>query len=317
MTLRIPVSTFFIFLALALTIQSCAFAVQAKNGFDLSEASIPSNQIFRGGPPKDGIPAIDKPRYVSADEAHSLKEDDRVLGLVIGDDARAYPIRILNWHEIVNDRIQDNAVVISFCPLCGTGMAFKASAGGTELSFGVSGLLYQSDVLMYDRQTNSLWSQILNAAVSGPLKGQTLEQLPLQHTSWKHWRQQHPNTQVLSEKTGSNRDYERDPYQGYESSSTIYFDTQHSPPKAYHPKELVLGIQIGDTSKAYPFSELSAKGISTIQDTVEGQTLRIHWDEDSGSAYATLEAGKLLATTTAYWFAWYTFHPDTLIFKAD
>ena len=139
-------------------------------GFDLKKHNVPLDQIVDGGPGKDGIPAILTPRFVPAGEATFLQDADRVLGLTLGAEAKAYPIKILNWHEIVNDTVSGTAVVVTYCPLCGTGIAFDATVQGSLYTFGVSGLLYQSDLLMYDHQTESLWSQISMHAVAGPLR---------------------------------------------------------------------------------------------------------------------------------------------------
>lgn len=166
------------------------------NGFQLDGASVPVAEVHRGGPPRDGIPALDHPIFIPASKAKFLRDDDFVLGVAIGDFVRAYPISILNWHEVVNDHFGTEAVAVTFCPLCGTGMAFSARVDGRELSFGVSGLLYNSDVLLYDRQSKSLWSQILAEAVAGPMKGHKLEFLPTAHTSWLQWRTRHPLTEV-------------------------------------------------------------------------------------------------------------------------
>ncbi len=200
------------------------------NGFDLKDSLIPGEQIHFGGPPKDGIPAIDHPKFTPGEFAAFLRDDDAVLGIARSGIARAYPVRILNWHEVVNDRFEDEAVVITFCPLCGTGVAFNARIEGRVLNFGVSGLLYNSDVLLYDRQTQSLWSQLLGQAISGPMKGHHLKMLPLSHTTWADWRKSHPATEVLSANTGMQRPYERDPYAGYERSEEIMFPSfgEHS-----------------------------------------------------------------------------------------
>jgi len=150
-------------------------------GFSLSPTLIPADQILSGGPPKDGIPALTNPNTESAQHASLwLQEHDLVLGIVIQGKARAYPIRILNWHEIINDRIRGKSFVISYCPLCGSGMAFD-----TDDRFGVSGMLYQSDVLLYDKKTESLWSQLMMQAVAGSRTGEKLKLLPVKHSTWK------------------------------------------------------------------------------------------------------------------------------------
>ncbi|CAM4231728.1 DUF3179 domain-containing protein [Gillisia limnaea] len=192
---------------------------QTKKGFDLGNASIPIAEIKDGGPPKDGIPSIDAPVFIKAQQA-SLKADDRILGVKENGIAKAYPINILNFHEIVNDNFNGKSVVITYCPLCGSGIAFDAEIDGKALEFGVSGLLYNSDVLLYDRLTESLWSQLEYKAVSGPMAGKELKILNTANTTWKNWKEKNPETLVLSEKTGFKRDYSLNPYPGYEDSST-------------------------------------------------------------------------------------------------
>jgi len=176
------------------------------SGFDTSRHSIPVDEIFSGGPKKDGIPALSQPEFVAANKADIfMKDDDRVLGLARNGQVKAYPVKILNWHEIVNDTIGKQGVVVTFCPLCGTGMVFDGKINGKNLTFGVSGLLYQSDMLLYDRATDSLWSQIKGEAVTGPLMGARLKLLSSTQTTWAQWKKNHPETLVLSQKTGYKR----------------------------------------------------------------------------------------------------------------
>lgn len=314
----------FLALSLARTLAAYAFvgwmgAARAEpllNGFDLSGASIPAKAIERGGPPKDGIPAIDRPRFVSA-AAAKLADDDRVLGIAREGIARAYPVRILNWHEVVNDRFGSRPVVVTYCPLCGTGMAFEPPSATMASGFGVSGLLYNSDVLLYDRATQSLWSQILSTAVSGPLKGALLPSVPLSHTSWADWRRRHPGTEVLSADTGFERDYARDPYAGYDRVQQLMFDVQHRDDR-YPLKEWVLGLRINGAAKAYPFSvlERAVNPAGTLNDTVGGQPVRIRYDRSHRTAEAFDAQGQPLAGTMAFWFAWVAFHPRTEVLRA-
>ena len=228
-----------------------SYSASLKNGFDLSNSAIDAAKIHYGGPAKDGIPAIDHPIFTSAANAAFLQDNDRVLGLSIKGQYRAYPVKILNYHEIVNDTIADKAVVISYCPLCGSGMAFDASIQGQYTTFGVSGLLYNSDVLLYDRQTQSLWSQLLGKAISGPRKDISLKQLVMSHTTWSDWLKQHPDTQVLSTETGYRRDYTQSPYGGYEQSRSLYFSVE-SLNTRYHPKETVFVAKFLETFKEFP-----------------------------------------------------------------
>lgn len=299
--------------SLLLAAITVAHAVQ-KNGFDLEGALVPPDEILQGGPPRDGIPAIDRPQFVKAGDARFLKNSDRVLGVTRGGIAKAYPVRILNWHEIVNDAFGVERVVVTFCPLCGTGMAYLSETNGKALGFGVSGLLYNSDVLLYDRQTNSLWSQILSQAVSGSLKGARLTSVPLSHTTWADWKTRHPDTLVLSTDTGFVRDYARDPYEGYAQNPAIMFPVKGQSAR-YHPKELVIGVEVNGKFKAYPFVELS-KSRGEASDAVGGKKITVRFDPEHRTGAVYDAGGKEIPSLIAFWFAWYAFHGDTEIFHA-
>lgn len=285
------------------------------NGFDLDGATVPQSKIFHGGPPRDGIPSIDNPVFVSAEDADFLADDDRVLGLDVDGVRRAYPIAILNWHEIVNDRINGNAVVVSFCPLCGTGVVFHGAIDGEDRQFGVSGLLYNSDVLLYDRSRESLWSQIKAEAVTGPDTGTRLQLIPVTHTSWADWRRRHRDTVVLSDQTGFARNYARDPYTGYYSSSHVMFPVS-AESKRYHPKENVIGLSHNGSEKAWPFVELAQSGASPLVDSIGGTPVQVHFDSEHRTAQITTGDGEALPGIVGFWFAWYAFHPDTEVYTA-
>lgn len=284
------------------------------NGFELDDALIPINQIFSGGPAKDGIPSIDFPKFVKARDQSWMKDADRVLGITINDVSKAYPINILNWHEVVNDSINDDYFTITYCPLCGTGMAFASKIDGRVHKFGVSGLLYNSDVLLYDRRTESLWSQLLSKSVTGKYKGKQLKKIPLQHTTWADWKRSHPASLVLSKYTGFNRDYNKDPYGDYEQTERIYFPVFNKAPKKYHPKEKVLGLEIDNTYKAYPFIELNKNKKNRFTEMINNRSYTIHWNSKEQSGYITDDTGQLIPSVQSYWFAWYAFHPETDVF---
>jgi hypothetical protein len=292
--------------------QTSVYSMMRMNGFVIDQSLVPESEIHQGGPPRDGIPSIDNPVFTSPDQAAFLKEDDRVLGLRFNGVSKAYAVNILNHHELVNDVFNQHPVVVSFCPLCGTGMAFDALNDGKTLEFGVSGLLYNSDLLMYDRQSDSLWSQIEGKAISGSAKGQRLKQLAIEHTSWKNWRDHHPDTLVLSKQTGYQRNYLNSPYPAYESSSALYFPVSHTD-KRYHPKEVVVGVEIEGKFKAYPFVEL-AKGTGILEDTFQGIKLTIEYNAEARSARVKSETKVILPSLTAYWFAWIAFHPESHVY---
>lgn len=283
------------------------------NGFDVSGGLIPKNEILRGGPPRDGIPAIMNPKFESADGAGWLRDDDLVAGVSISGVERAYPLRILVWHEAVNDTVGGKPILVSYCPLCGSTVVFGRNINGKDYTFGISGLLHQSDVLFYDRETESLWSQLEMKAVTGEMAGTGFEIVPSTLATWKEWYNEHPGTSVLSRDTGYKRDYNNMPYSGYEKSSSVMFPVRHTS-KRFHPKEKVLVVLVGDQSKAYPFSELK-KSRTPFNDTLGGQDIVVKFS-DGGYVAATDKEGKPVDSFVSYWFAWYTFKPDTLVFKA-
>jgi hypothetical protein len=288
---------------------------ESLNGFRLDNSLIPVNDIKKGGPPRDGIPSLDDPEFIVADDATYLKSKDRVLGLSINGIAHAYPIRILNYHEIVNDIIGGAAVVVTYCPLCGSGTAFEAAINGRSYEFGVSGLLYNSDVLMYDRETDSLWSQLMVQAVAGPMQGTRLQQLPLSNTSWQEWVQRHPETEVLSNKTGYSRNYRVDPYPNYGRSGDLYFPVTHSSNR-YQRKDIVMGLEIDGQFKAYPLRELE-KGAHSFADEFSGEEFSVEFDAKHQTARIVKADGPEIPTTMAFWFAWYAFHPETDVYEAQ
>jgi len=286
----------------------------ANNGFDLSHSLIPVAEIHHGGPARDGIPAIDRPRFVAVAEANYLQDRDRVLGINRNGIKKAYPIKILNYHEIVNDQFAGEAIVVSYCPLCGTGMAFIASVDGSVRDFGVSGLLYNNDVLLYDRESESLWSQIMKQAVTGPLRGTRLQQVAMSHTTWGDWHRRYPHSLVLSTDTGARRDYQRSPYAGYASSEDVYFPMGEID-RRYHPKEQLIGLSLGDKSKAYPFAELS-RTQGKLRDNFSRRDILIEFDAENRTGTVFGADGEEIPSTISYWFAWQAFHPNSEVYTA-
>jgi len=288
---------------------------ESYNDFNVESHAIPLKNILSGGPPRDGIPALLNPQFVPTNQVDFLSDQDRVLGSLRSQVAKAYPIMILNWHEIVNDTLDGKPVLITYCPLCGTGLGFTRKIDGRIFTFGVSGLLYQSDVLMYDHQTESLWSQIAMKALTGTSMGKKLEPIFLEHTTWGAWRRTHPDGLVLSQQTGYFRDYHRDPYSAYRQTEQLMFPIGLTNSQ-FHPKEWILGVEVKGHYKAYPFSEMG--NITTpFRDTLNGQEFIVCWDQENTSAKAVNVNGAPIHAFMAYWFAWYTFHPQTEIFVED
>lgn len=291
-----------------------AFTVQAKNGFDLSNVSVDPQEILFGGPPRDGIPAINNPKFITVDKVNYLQDDDIVIGLVRGDIARAYPTRILVWHEIVNDVIANEALAITYCPLCGTAMVFDRQVGGKARTFGVSGLLYRSDVLMYDQESESLWSQLAMQAVSGPAIGTTLTWLASEHITWRAWREKYPHGQVLSTDTGYQRNYQGQAYASYFASDSNLFPVPYTR-KELPNKDWVIGVLIDDQAKAYPVKHFLKK--NTLQDNLSGKQIRVHYDVATRQPKVSDSKGQVIPSVMVFWFAWQAFYPTTKLWYGN
>lgn len=265
--------------------------------------------------PRDAIPPLDSPRYETATEANWLKDNDIVLGVEFDGDARAYSIKILNWHEIVNESIGGKDIVVTYCPLCRSGIVFDRHLEGRLLIFGNTGALYESDMVMYDRETESYWFQVAGRAIKGPLKGKELSVLPSYLATWKEWRKLHPATLTLSRNTGFRRNYDSDPYRGYDAPNSkpafpvSIFDDR------LPPKEKVIGILVNGVAKAYPVKLAQGK---ILKDEIAGQRIEIVGDEEGISArifYVSADIREPAPQVFTFWFAWFAAHPSTLIFN--
>jgi|GEM_PF-168214 len=287
----------------------------ALNGFALTNSSINLLDILSGGPPRNGIPALTNPSFVSISEATYMSDTDILLSVTVGDETRAYPFRILNWHEVANDRIGDDYFVVTYCPLCGTGIAFEAEVNGRVRNFGVSGLLFQNNLLMFDRETESLWSQFALRSVTGPMIGTGLKWKFSEQMIFADWKAKYPNGKILSDNTGHNRRYDIDPYSEYFASDGPLFRTNNPIRDDLPAKEWVWGITVGDASKAYPLARLPAS--VAIRDTVGGVELELVHDIAARSVAVTVvSSGEPLDNGVgAFWFSWQDFFPTTDVFE--
>ncbi|MBI2024869.1 MAG: DUF3179 domain-containing protein [Candidatus Harrisonbacteria bacterium] len=280
---------------------------------DGSKHSIPLEEILSGGPPKDGIPSIDKPKFVSVKEASDFLKEDR-LGLAVNYKGinRFYPYQILVWHEIVNDIIAGDPILATYCPLCGTGIVFSREINGEAVEFGVSGLLHNNNLLMYDRKTDSLWSQVLGEAVVGELTGRKLQIIPSANVLWSDWKKQNPGGEVLSRDTGFIRDYDYDPYGGYYSDRSIYFPVDVEDDRL-HPKTIVIGIIVNKIAKAYPSKEVINEKV--VNDKIGGIDIKIEFNETTKEILVKDINGRSIDKIEAFWFSWVNAYPDTLLWK--
>lgn len=268
---------------------------------DFTKHSVPLSDFSSGGPPRDGIPPIDEPTFVTAAEADAwLEATEPVIHLAIGDDVRAYPLQILMWHEIVNDAIAGRPVAVTFCPLCNTAIAFDRRVGDRTLDFGTTGNLRNSDLVMWDRQTESWWQQITGEAIVGELTGQQLEMLPVTIVAWDEFRQRFPDGQVLSRETGYRRNYGSNPYVGYDQIDQPPFLYDGPLDGRLPPKERVVTVSRDGEDVAYPFSVLSEQHV--IADSVGGQPIVILFQPGTASALdaASLADGRDVGATGVY-----------------
>jgi hypothetical protein len=280
-------------------------------GFDLTGSLVPPGEIHSGGPGRDGIPAIDAPKFVNPASADFLQPEDLVVSVTIGAETRAYPLRVLVWHEIANDAIGTNRFSVTYCPLCGTSMVFGRDYGGPVLDFGVSGLLYNSDVLMYDRQTESLWSQLKMQAVTGSMKGRRLKWLPSEHLTFAAWRAKYPGGKVLSTDTGFKRSYGRMPYGSYERNQGVMFGVGNIRTELKN-KDWVIGVIAGDRAYALPLVRMPSDQAIEVGDGKD--LVAVRFDPETQAVSATeVAGGAVVPSVKAYWFAWQAFYPQTLV----
>ncbi len=269
-------------------------------------------KIVGGGPPKDGIPSIDNPKYVSLEEADEWIEDNElVLAIIYKGVKRVYPLQIMVWHEIVNDNIAGDPILITYCPLCGSGIAFERTLSGEEVEFGVSGKLYNSNLVLYDRKTDTYWTQIGGQAILGELTGMKLTPIPLETVVWREWKAAHPDSEVLSQDTGYVRAYGRDPYGNY-YENTFLFSPVDARDDRIHPKTVVFGIEVDGVFKAYQEEDL--KELKTIDDTVNDVSIRLERDDAGIVKITNQDTGAEIVKERNFWFAWYAFHPDTELY---
>jgi hypothetical protein len=267
-------------------------ALDDPNDESFPDPLVDSDDLLSGGPPPDGIPAIDEPKFLAADQVDFLDDVEPVMALQIGDDARAYPMQIMTWHEIVNDTVDGIPVAATYCPLCNTAIAYDRRLGDRVLDFGTSGMLYNSALVMYDRQTESLWSHFTAQAIVGHLAGEELDVYPVAIVSWADWRAAHPDGLVLSRDTGHERDYGRNPYPGYDDIDSPAFLLDGEVDDRLADKERVIGIELDGDAVAVRLDELADRGVLQVE--VDGTGLVAWVEPGTASALdtASVAAGK-------------------------
>lgn len=277
-----------------------------------ADSDVAFDSIMQACPARDCIPSIDQPVYVPTGEVDYLRDDDLVMTLTHNGITRAYPTRILDRHEIVNDMFGADPVAITYCPLCGSGLAFDRRQNGQVLDFGVSSLLHNSDLIMYDRQTESLWQQITGEAFAGESRGAQLETLPLSMITWNDWRQQYPEASVLTVDDIHTEKYQKDAYGDYAESEKLYMPVSATDARL-HPKRVIYGMEIGDQAIAID-SDWLEKERQWAND-FGGKQLRVALDRN-GEITASLD-GRTVTIHRMFWFAWYSFHTNTALIDGN
>jgi hypothetical protein len=269
---------------------------------DFSRHTVPYSEILSGGPPKDGIPAIDKPEFINIDEADGwLKPNEPVILVAVDEEARAYPLQILTWHEIVNDTVGGLPLTITFCPLCNTAIAFERTINSQLLDFGTTGRLRYSNLIMYDRQTETWWQQANGEAIAGELAGTQLNFYPAAIISWESFRSGYPNGRVLARETGFSRSYGANPYIGYDDVNNPPF-LYRGPvtPGALPPVARVLTIDMQSEAVAYPYEVLESTRV--VNDSLAGREIVVFWEPGTASALdaQSVAGGRDVGTANAY-----------------
>ena len=262
--------------------------------------SVDYGEILSGGPPPDGIPPIDNPQYESVEAASEwMIEESPVISVVIDDVARAYPLAIMTFHEIANTEQAGVPISVTFCPLCNSALVFERTVDGDVLDFGVSGNLRNSDLIMYDRQTESWWQQFTGEAIVGEYTGTQLDVLPSQIIGFGQFAETYPDAEVLSRETGANRNYGSNPYAGYDSTENPFlFDGEVD--RRLPATSRVLAGFVGSEAIAYPFNALQEEVV--INDTVDGRDVVAVWQPGTKSALdqRDIDASRDIGTAALY-----------------
>lgn len=296
--------------------------------FDVSFSLIDVNKILPGGPPKDGIPALVKPDTVSLQKTDFIEPTDRVVAVSIGGESRVYPLKILIWHEAINDTLNGIPIVVTYCPLCDSALVFHRESGGKVREFGISGLLYQSNVLLYDRQSNpreeSLWSQLAMRAVTGPTaeQGLRLELIDSSLTTFHTRSSLHPESTIISDRTGYNRPYRQQAYTDYFATDQLMFPVvgrTYRRPDLKNKDRIVL-VSLGSKQKAYAVPDIMQATGRTVEDTLGDMKIRLQGSPDSRDIQVEPVAGPNAALPSLkraymFWFAFDAFYSAAELYR--
>ncbi len=288
------------------------------SSFDMSDLRLPEDQIRRGGPPKDGIPALTDPKTAPVGQAEFMRPEDRVVGVTVQGESRAYPIKVLNFHECYNDVLGGVPIAVIFCPLCDSVSVVDRRLNGKRYEFGISGMLYNSNVLLHDRTDQALWSQVGFMAVSGPNAGESLKHLDSwEITTFALWSEAQSESTVATLDTGhyTPQRYGGSAYEPYFQTDQLMFPVAHTDDR-FANKYAVIGVMVGETAKAYPIELVTGAPGGRIEDAVGGGRVVIESLGETGEVRIAEvpDGAKALHT---FWFAWYAFHPGTEVYQVE
>jgi hypothetical protein len=278
-------------------------------GFDdATKKTVPLDKLMQGCPARDCIPSIDNPKYVPADKADHVSDDDLVITLAYKGEHFAFPTKILDHHEIVNDTFAGVPLAITWCPLCGSAVGIERSISGSVTEFGVSGVLYNSDLVLYDRASETLWDQIEAKGIVGPRTDERLTLVPVSMSKWARWKTKHPDTLVLTTETGFDEDYTGDRYAEYRESTRLFMPVSATSERL-HAKTVVYGFELDAGEIAYTEKLLA----EPYTHEFAGKETVVSISDDG--AVTMRRDGEVHYPIRLFWFAWYTFHPETELAK--
>lgn len=333
----------------------CADEPLTQTPKDSTEWLVPKDEVFDGGPGRDGIPALDKLNFNTVDNTNYLQNSNLVIAIKMNNEVRVYPHAILDWHEIINDEIGANKFAITYCPLTGSGIGWNRIIDGDETTFGVSGLLYNTNLIPYDRKTGSNWSQMKLQCINGTLISQSVKVVPIIETSWSTLKSSYPNAKVVSENTGYSRNYEQYPYGDYRTNNSSLLFPVSNKDERVPAKNRVLGVFDGDKTKAYQILDFASPGnlvidkfntktvlvygnigkniivafdVSNLSSSLTFTTLAsdLPWiikdsNNNKYDLFGHSQNGNLqlqpIKSYIAYWFAWAAFYQNTLLYEKE
>lgn len=286
---------------------------------DFEKSSVPFSEILSGGPPKDGIPAIDSPAFSSASEIDNIPATEPVIRLELNGDIRAYPLRIMTWHEIVNDTVGGVPVAVTYCPLCNSAIVFERIVDGQETTFGTTGMLRNSDLVMYDRKTESWWQQFTGEAIVGERTGDVLKMIPARVVSFESFKAEAPNGKVI--RPGANRPYGMNPYAEYDSRDRPYPFFTGPMPQGINPMARVIVIRHDSTIFAVSLAMVRERRSVVVNGVTVSWTKGVNSALDSQTisegrdvgAVRVQKAGEDLVHDITFAFAFHAFHPEISI----